>query len=338
MPDSPADEKRKQDGYTRDAITDAFSKAESIGAGQPLWKERAQQAFEGGLGMLLGAFGIHPYGETTASNLGELVSAGLPLLGAIKASQAAKVAKAVPKGIRAYHGSPHAFERFDPSKIGMGEGAASYGHGLYFAEAEPTAKAYREALKPGRGGTPADTAARILNAVGGDREKAIGEINRRLEALGKIPPEHRVPGPLMEARTVLESGQPLSGHMYEVNIKADPEHFLDWDRSLSEQPELLEKIRQDFPPELKDPGGYTGGQAYRAMRELPEDAAWLLQQRGIPGIRYLDQLSRAAGEGSRNYVVFPESTSLVDILRKYGLIGAAGAGALGQQLGAHQER
>jgi GNAT superfamily N-acetyltransferase len=32
-------------------------------------------------------------------------------------------------GIRAYHGSPHDFERFDSSKIGTGEGAQAYGHG-----------------------------------------------------------------------------------------------------------------------------------------------------------------------------------------------------------------
>src|SRR5262245_438695 len=48
-------------------------------------------------------------------------------------------------GIRAYHGSPHDFERFDLSKIGTGEGAQAYGHGLYFAENPKTAKAYREA-------------------------------------------------------------------------------------------------------------------------------------------------------------------------------------------------
>ena len=39
-------------------------------------------------------------------------------------------------GIRAYHGSPHDFDRFDMSKIGTGEGAQAYGHGLYFAENE----------------------------------------------------------------------------------------------------------------------------------------------------------------------------------------------------------
>jgi hypothetical protein len=32
-------------------------------------------------------------------------------------------------GIKAYHGSPHSFERFDSSKIGTGEGAQVYGHG-----------------------------------------------------------------------------------------------------------------------------------------------------------------------------------------------------------------
>ena len=46
--------------------------------------------------------------------------------------------------IKAYHGSPHDFERFDLSKIGTGEGAQAYGHGLYFAENEGVAKGYRE--------------------------------------------------------------------------------------------------------------------------------------------------------------------------------------------------
>src|SRR5262245_50888468 len=45
-------------------------------------------------------------------------------------------------GIRAYHGSPYDFERFDLSKIGTGEGAQAYGHGLYFAENPATAQSY----------------------------------------------------------------------------------------------------------------------------------------------------------------------------------------------------
>src|SRR5262245_53429063 len=50
------------------------------------------------------------------------------------------------QGIRAYHGSPHDFERFDLSKIGTGEGAQVFGHGLYFAENPEVARTYRNAL------------------------------------------------------------------------------------------------------------------------------------------------------------------------------------------------
>ena len=42
--------------------------------------------------------------------------------------------------IEAYHGSPYEFDAFDMGKIGTGEGAQSYGHGLYFAEAPEVAE------------------------------------------------------------------------------------------------------------------------------------------------------------------------------------------------------
>jgi hypothetical protein len=48
--------------------------------------------------------------------------------------------------IRAYHGSPHSFDQFSLDKIGTGEGAQVYGHGLYFAESEAVARQYREQL------------------------------------------------------------------------------------------------------------------------------------------------------------------------------------------------
>ena len=45
------------------------------------------------------------------------------------------------------HGSPHMFDKFSMSKIGTGEGAQAYGHGLYFAEDPKVAGAYRQAGK-----------------------------------------------------------------------------------------------------------------------------------------------------------------------------------------------
>ena len=51
--------------------------------------------------------------------------------------------------ILAYHGSPHSFDKFDASKIGTGEGAQSFGHGLYFAGNENVAEGYRKKLSGG---------------------------------------------------------------------------------------------------------------------------------------------------------------------------------------------
>jgi hypothetical protein len=45
-----------------------------------------------------------------------------------------------------YHGSPYKFDRFDASKIGTGEGAQTYGHGLYFAENPDVARQYQKTL------------------------------------------------------------------------------------------------------------------------------------------------------------------------------------------------
>ena len=51
----------------------------------------------------------------------------------------------------------------------------------------------------------------------------------------------------------------------------------------------------------------------------PESAAASMREAGIPGIKYLDQGSRAAGEGTRNYVVFPGNEHLIEIMKKYGV-------------------
>lgn len=50
------------------------------------------------------------------------------------------------KGAIVWHGSPHKFDKFDSSKIGTGEGAQAYGHGLYLAEKQGVAQEYADAL------------------------------------------------------------------------------------------------------------------------------------------------------------------------------------------------
>jgi hypothetical protein len=46
----------------------------------------------------------------------------------------------------AYHGTPHKFDEFSLHKIGTGQGAQTYGWGLYFAGAKDVAEHYREQL------------------------------------------------------------------------------------------------------------------------------------------------------------------------------------------------
>ena len=49
-------------------------------------------------------------------------------------------------GVTAWHGTPWKFNKFDPSKIGTGEGAQVYGKGLYLAGAKPVAVDYQKGL------------------------------------------------------------------------------------------------------------------------------------------------------------------------------------------------
>ena len=48
-------------------------------------------------------------------------------------------------GATVWHGSPHSFKAFDAAKIGTGEGAQAFGHGLYVAENPNVAESYKNA-------------------------------------------------------------------------------------------------------------------------------------------------------------------------------------------------
>jgi hypothetical protein len=85
------------------------------------------------------------------------------------------------------------------------------------------------------------------------------------------------------------------GHMYEVNIHADPEQFLNYDIPISQQSPAVQKALAQSgiiakPVDLGSFGGapITGAPKYGTT--IAEAQA--LRQAGIPGIRYLDQGSR----------------------------------------------
>ena len=238
-----------------------------------------------------------------------------------------------PQGIIAYHGSPHSFDRFDISKIGTGEGAQAYGHGLYFAEAEDTARNYRNALaRP----EPGDMVGNAYDLV-----RILGEKDA-LENLKGINSKEAIATADAIISGAYKQYKP-PGSMYQVRIKADPNQLLNWDQPIiAQSPEVqqaallaaqnadishlgsghrarvkLERF-MDAAEQAHDP--LKGSELMMAVDRGPgnnftPETSELLRAYGIPGVKYLDQASRTAGEGTRNYVVFDDA--LIDLLRRY---------------------
>lgn len=209
------------------------------------------------------------------------------------------------RGIRAFHGSPHSFERFDMSRIGTGEGAQSYGHGLYFAQSEDVARHYRD-IVPASGRAPA--------------EGAMYEVNLNVDP-----------------RRLLDWDTPLSAQPQAVREAIAPrmeQYHRDVARSyIAPQDGWGELATAEAAPTLDDLyRQMTGQRFYREIaREAnsPDGASALLREAGIPGMQHLDGHSRAAGTGTSNFVMFDDS--LIEIMRKYGVgglgVGTAGAAA-----------
>jgi hypothetical protein len=242
----------------------------------------------------------------------------------------------VAPGFTAYHGSPHSFDAFDTSKIGTGEGAQAYGHGLYFAGNEGVARSYRDQLAgppaPGEFLHSGDLVAPqggfkpvtdVLERHQGDFDAAIGD--------PAVPDSVKSTLRDWQKSGVEYVPSQSSGSMYQVQVNADPAHFLDWDQTVGQHPPAVRDKLLDMGYGDTD----RGADVYSHLSRGPEGdvgASQRLQAAGIPGIRYLDAGSRASGQGTSNHVVFDANT--IDILRKYGIAGlmaGGGAAAAGTQ-------
>ena len=242
----------------------------------------------------------------------------------------------------AYHGSPYKFDKFSMSKIGTGEGAQAYGHGLYFAENPKVASEYSKNLSFGgkyvkvgnrdiqplasnAKWTPEETAAANLLDAGGKFSLARNRIQNQYGKPDAI---------LRDLDNLEKNGAKLvdPGNLYKVDIP--DEHvakMLDWDKPLSEQPESVRKAVKELLDFHQPSGsvvnanrntGYarfdqdvTGAQA-KELLELKLGKGGVekaLKDAGIPGIKYLDQGSRQGGKGTHNFVVFdPEQVKILE--------------------------
>jgi len=185
-----------------------------------------------------------------------------------------------------YHGSPYKFDKFDSSKIGTGEGAQAYGYGLYLAESPSVAKQYKETL--------AQKAFAKIEQV--DRN------NYRVTAPdGSVISEGLPLGPSTRAKDAFNAN---AGSIYQVDLPDEQiAKMLDYDKPLSKQaPEIKAKLKAVVDDQM---GAGMWDQWIKSEPEFknldndlfedktPEEISALLREAGIPGIRYLDQSSRA---------------------------------------------
>jgi len=251
----------------------------------------------------------------------------------------------------AYHGSPHDFDRFDMSKVGTGEGHQTFGYGLYFAENKTVADKYRVELSGGSAASdrglvgaelydasnPVHIAARYLFQAG-SRDEAVAQLKAARSKYTGI-----VASRIGRAIEVLESGRDLPeytgtgrGRLYEVEIDVNDKNLLDYDRPIGEQDlpvaslaKLLGRSQDDvrqmtgkvYQEELRKKifaagTEKAGGQMDGARKHVEKQVSEELLRVGVKGIRYLDQVSRISGEGTRNLVIFDDS--LIKIVAKDG--------------------
>ena len=290
-----------------------------------------------------------------AGLLGEFVGGVMPIVAAAKAPQIAAWLNQAGRNLSAprtlnpqagaivWHGSPHKFNKFSTDKIGTGEGAQAYGHGLYFAESPEVADIYRKTLTQSDdyvdgqlldSTIPKHFLARVLNDESGN----VGAAKDSLTAFAMPGGSKSVAESAKQALKLLESGErPVlqtikpDGALYKTDIPDEAvARFLDWDKPFAKQSKEVKQIlkdsglvkqykqnRSDFSTPQATRGTEQRGQNYLALLEHQlggeQAASAKLKELGIPGIRYLDGGSRSAGQGSSNFVVFdPEMIRILE--------------------------
>lgn len=331
-----------------DAIASAFQPGEDTAGG--MLKEmvspiRAGVQARQAVGEASRAAGQGRVGAALGSAaLAAMAVPGVPGDEGVRAAKVADHAADVARpGIRAYHGTPHTFApepdaplgRFRMDKMGTGEGVQAYAHGLYFAEAQDVGRSYRD----GPIKATIEDAQRRLAHANGNVDAAIALIRQKIARYrqgGGDGYALALEEPLRELEKFKANGEWSTGSLYEVGIDASPDDLLDWDAPLSQQSDRVREAINRVFVQNKVPHGdagqlsdYTGSDIYKWLENHIGErgsAARELGSSGIPGIRYLDGVSRDVGQGTRNYVIWDESK--LRILRALAAAGMVSGAAL----------
>lgn len=207
-------------------------------------------------------------------------------------------------GLTAYHGTPHTIKgKFDISKVGTGEGAQAYGHGMYFAEAPQVAETYRRAggglevryPKPLEElGINPKVATNSMDFDENPVNQALGRIAKGLRTTAldypdvpidqKLVKEHfdeyirllddKLPAEAAQKKAlqdlVSKEGYPeigFGGNLYKVDIPDEYiPNMLDWDKPMNMQsPQVLKALK--IPQEAVD--------KYNQLSNRMEELQWV---------------------------------------------------------------
>ena len=242
-------------------------------------------------------------------------------------------AKAIPTQMKgmpignmiAYHGTPHEIKGgFDISKVGTGEGAQAYGHGMYFAEVPDVAKRYM-----GKTVFNEPTLDKFTNGPNYYTDSSGKHFKVRDYVRNDKPVEVTSDEYNSKFKEVSDLyAKQNQGNLYKVDIPdKDIPNMLDWDKPLSEQSEQVKKalkgIELNFPEvsdfNLRkwmdaDPLASTWHNVLaRDLGLKQKEIADILKENGIKGIKYADELSRGKNKGTSNFVVFdPKEVKILE--------------------------
>ena len=178
-----------------------------------------------------------------------------------------------PMGLTVFHGSPAKFNKFDRTKIGSGEGAQAYGYGHYVAESPETAKQYKETLKSKAFSKIVKKDRNVYDVVAPD---------------GAVISQGTLLGAAHKAKDAYDAN---AGVLYEIDLPDEQiARMLDFDKPLMQQSNEIQALAKQFG--LLDVD-HMGGDLIATMGAKLPAGAEAMRQAGVPGIRYLDQVSRA---------------------------------------------
>lgn len=255
--------------------------------------------------------------------------------------------------LNVYHGTPNQIKgNFDLSKVGTGEGAQAFGHGIYFAENPKVAEGYRKRLSggtdpityeykgqqffdpqmvEGRAFDPVGHAVRLTYHQGAPTARQVAKEGLRASAAKE--PYALEMGGAEYYQKMLDTAKNINrkeikgtqGFLYKADIPDEQiPMMLDWNKPFNQQNPEIQALLKDKSSFFGDKNigdalsranknKLFGGDLVGKNEATPKEISEYLNSLGITGIRYLDAGSRGVKKGTTNFVSFrPETVEILE--------------------------